>query len=138
MIGTIIKQVVKLLPKEPYGFPGGSRVKNPPALWEILLRSLGWEDPWRRERPPTPVFWPGELHEQKILAGYSPWDHKELDILSIFHFHLSTIYIPWERVSSFQLEYEWKETVFGPRKLLWRVYLRIQNQHTEIPCIPIH
>ena len=24
--------------------------------------SLGWEDPWRRERLPTPVFWLGEFY----------------------------------------------------------------------------
>ena len=29
--------------------------------------------PWRREQLPTPVFWPGELHGQRSLAGYSPW-----------------------------------------------------------------
>ena len=29
--------------------------------------------PWRRERLPIPVFWPGELH-----GPYSPWGHKEL------------------------------------------------------------
>ena len=28
--------------------------------------------PWRRERLPTPVFWPGEFH-----GLYSPWGHKE-------------------------------------------------------------
>ena len=28
----------------------------------------------------TPVFWPGEFHGQKSLAGYSSWDHKELDM----------------------------------------------------------
>ena len=33
--------------------------------------------PWRREWQPTPVFWPGELHRQRSLAGYSPWDCKE-------------------------------------------------------------
>ena len=27
--------------------------------------------PWRREWQPTPVFWPGELHGQRSLAGYS-------------------------------------------------------------------
>ena len=32
--------------------------------------------PWRRERLPTPVFWPGESHKQRNLAG-SPWGHKE-------------------------------------------------------------
>ena len=31
--------------------------------------------PWRRERLPTPVFWPGEFHEL-----YSPWGRKELDM----------------------------------------------------------
>ena len=35
--------------------------------------------PWRREWQPTPVFLPGKFHEQRSLAGYSPWDHKELD-----------------------------------------------------------
>ena len=30
----------------PYlGFPGGSVVKNLPAMWETWVRSLGWEDP---------------------------------------------------------------------------------------------
>ena len=29
--------------------------------------------PWRRERLPTPAFWPGEFHL------YSPWGCKELD-----------------------------------------------------------
>ena len=28
--------------------------------------------PWRREVLPTPVFWPGEFHGQRSLAGYSP------------------------------------------------------------------
>ena len=31
--------------------------------------------PWRRERLPTPVFWPGEFH-----GLYSPWGHKESDM----------------------------------------------------------
>ena len=31
-------------------------VKNPPAMWEAWVRSLGWEDLWRREMVPTPVF----------------------------------------------------------------------------------
>ena len=39
-------------------------VKNLPALWETWVWSLGWEDPWRRERLPTPVFWPGEYFFQ--------------------------------------------------------------------------
>ena len=34
---------------------------------------------WRREWQPTPVFLPGEFHEQRSLAGYSPWDPKVSD-----------------------------------------------------------
>ena len=32
-------------------------VKNPPAMWETSVQSLGWEDPRRRAWQPTPVFW---------------------------------------------------------------------------------
>ena len=28
-------------------------VKNPPAMQETWIQSLGWEDPWRRDRLPT-------------------------------------------------------------------------------------
>ena len=31
------------------GFPGGSVIKNPPAVWETRIRSLGWEDPLEKE-----------------------------------------------------------------------------------------
>ena len=34
---------------------------------------------WRKEWQPTPVFLPGESHEQRSLAGYSPWGYKESD-----------------------------------------------------------
>ena len=44
--------------------------KNPPAMWETWVRSLGWEDPCRRKRLPTPVFWPGEFHRQRSMTGY--------------------------------------------------------------------
>ena len=27
------------------GFPGGSRAKNQPVMWETWVQSLGWEDP---------------------------------------------------------------------------------------------
>ena len=36
--------------------------------------------PWRRERLPIPIFWPGEFHGQRSLAGYNPRDHKESDM----------------------------------------------------------
>ena len=52
-------------------------VKNPPLMQETWVQSLGWKIPWRREQLPTPVLSPGELHEQRNLAGYSPWGFKE-------------------------------------------------------------
>ena len=36
--------------------------------------------PWRRERLPAPVFWPGESHGQRSLVGYSPWGHRESEL----------------------------------------------------------
>ena len=55
--------------------PGGSVVKNPPAVQEIAGDSgsvLVGKIPWRREWQPTPVFLPGEPHGQRNLMGYSP------------------------------------------------------------------
>ena len=50
----------------------GSVVKNLPAvqeMQEMRIQCLGWEDSWRRAWQSTPVFLPGESHEQRILAG---------------------------------------------------------------------
>ena len=62
-------------------FPGGSDSKK------ICLqcRRPGFDPlvgkiPWRRERQPTPVFFPGEVHEQRNLTGYSPWGYRESDV----------------------------------------------------------
>ena len=49
-------------------------VKNPPAMRETRVQSLGGEDPWEKGRLPSPVFWPGEFH-----GLYNPWGHKESD-----------------------------------------------------------
>ena len=68
------------------GFPSGSVGKNPPAVQELQetwVRSLGGEDPWRRQWQPTPVFLPGESHGQRSLVGYSPWGHKESDTTEV-------------------------------------------------------
>ena len=46
------------------------------------LRFDSWvgKIPWRRERPPTPVFLPGKPHRQKSLEGYCPWGRIESDV----------------------------------------------------------
>ena len=45
------------------------------------FKSLGGEDPWRRQWQPTPVFLPGESHGQRSAVGYILWDHKELNAI---------------------------------------------------------
>ena len=54
-------------------------MKNPPAMQETRVQSLGQEDPLEKEWPPTPVFLPGESHGQRSPVGYSPQGRKESD-----------------------------------------------------------
>ena len=51
-------------------------VKNPPAMWDTWVRSLGQKGkiPWRSKRLLTPVFWPGEFH-----GLCCPWSRKQSD-----------------------------------------------------------
>ena len=55
-------------------------VENLPTMQEMGVRSLGQEDALKEGMAPTLVFLPGESHGQMILAGYSPWGCKELDM----------------------------------------------------------
>ena len=57
------------------GFPCGSASKESAPSVEDLgsIPGLG-RFPWRRERLPTPVFWPGEFHRQSMglqRVGYN-------------------------------------------------------------------
>ena len=54
---------------------GGSTVKNLPTCrnhrrcrFDPWVRNIPWSRIWQ----PTPVFFPGESHGQRSLAGYSP------------------------------------------------------------------
>ena len=57
-------------------------VKNPPAMWETWVLSLGWEDPQQK----------GKATHSSILAWRSPWTvlgvTKNRTRLSDFHFHV--------------------------------------------------
>ena len=67
---TFIKLRDVLGPRLFMGFPG---IKDPPANagrckrrgFDPWVRKI----PWRRACQPTPVFWPGESHGQRSLAG---------------------------------------------------------------------
>ena len=63
-------------------------VKNPPAMWETWVWSLGWEDPLEK----------GKTTHSNILAQrtpwtFSPWGCKESDMtdrLSLHFTHIDT------------------------------------------------
>jgi len=50
-------------------------VKNPLALWEMWVQSLGWEDPWRRIMATT----------SSILACRIPWTIQSMGSKKIGH-----------------------------------------------------
>ena len=57
-----------------WGFLVVHLVKNPLQCRRPWFDSWVGKIYWRRERLPTPVFWPGEFH-----GLYSPWGGKESD-----------------------------------------------------------
>ena len=66
-------------------------VRNLPAMWETQVQLLGWEDPLEKGMVLTPVFFLGELHKQRTLAGYCLWGHKESDTTErLTHTHTHT------------------------------------------------
>ena len=52
-------------------------VRNPPAMWETWVWSLGWEDPMEEEMA-TPLQYSclENPQGQRSLVGYSPWGHR--------------------------------------------------------------
>ena len=56
-------------------------VKNLPAMRETWVQSPVGKIPWRRERLPTPVFWPGESMDCMVHGVAKSWTQ-----LSDFHF----------------------------------------------------
>ena len=76
-------------PGEGIGYPlqyswaalGAQTVKDPPAMQETWVRSLGWEDPMEEGTathssiPAWRILWTEDL------VGYSPWGHNELDMI---------------------------------------------------------
>ena len=57
------------------GFPDGSDGTESACNEEDRIPSLRQKDPLEKEQLPTPVFLPGEFHEQRKLVGYSPQGH---------------------------------------------------------------
>ena len=60
-------------------------VKNPPAMPETWVRSLGQEDPLEKDTVTHSVFLPGESHGQRSLAGHSSWGCNESDMTELLN-----------------------------------------------------
>ena len=55
-------------------------VKNLPAMWEIRVRSLGWQDSLEEGMATHSSSCLENPHGQRSQEGYSPWGRKESDI----------------------------------------------------------
>ena len=125
-------------------------------MWETQVRSLGQEDPWRREWLPTPEFLPGEFHGQRSLVSYSPWSYKESDMMErlTLYFHLMLqhnfqisvyntcseniywillTYGLWHQLSLVIVSYSWTLFSVFPRQLYYLFIMNLrQNQIQDL------
>ena len=98
----------------------------------------------RREWQLIPVFWPGECHGQRSLAGYSPWGRKESDttntFISLFHFRRWGDKLSESSEELLQTGWEWEDQQirdFGEglhavkHTSLWKVAVSYQTQVSQ-------
>ena len=52
-----------------------------PPRQETWVQPLGQEDPLKKEMATHSSVLAGKSHGQRNLAGYSPWGHKESDVI---------------------------------------------------------
>ena len=60
-------------------FPGGSAVKNPPAMQDTWIQSLGQEDPLEKGMATHSSICAWKIPWTEEPGGYSSWGCKELD-----------------------------------------------------------
>ena len=62
-------------------------MENPGESREIWV----WKIPWKRERLPTPVFWPGEFHMHIRHVYAIQYMNMNMEFCGEFH----RLYSPW-------------------------------------------
>ena len=96
-------------------------------MQETPVWFLGGKFPWRRDRLPTPVLWPGESLWTEEPGGYSPWSSKESNMterLSTANRHLKLIQHCKLTISSVPSSNSVISNSLWPHGL----------QHTRLPC----
>ena len=68
------------LPTPVLGFPGGSVVKNPPTVQETQVRSLGWEDPLKKEMATHSSILAWRIPQTEEPGGLQSMGSQELDM----------------------------------------------------------
>ena len=100
----------------------GQLVKNPPAVQETWVRSLGWEDLLEKRK----------ATHSSILAWripwttYSPWGHKESDMTERHSLH----YGEQCRSCKHELNWTWQPS-YRYRKMWINLYYKIESTDTK-------
>ena len=79
------------------GLPQWLSGKDSPAIQEtqeMVVRSLGWEDPLEEEMATCSSLLPGKSHVQRSLVGYSPWGCKTVGATEYTHTHTHLTWLP--------------------------------------------
>ena len=84
-----------------------SRVRLLAAPWTAayqapLLMGFSRQEYWSESPVPSPLVLPGESHEQRSQAGYSPWGCKESDTTEVtehayMHWHKNISINQWKK-----------------------------------------
>ena len=74
------------------GFPVAQLVKNPPAVWETWVRSLGWEDPLET----------GKATHSSILAWRIPWTVQSMGLQRAGHTEQLTLSLFFRYIAKLQ------------------------------------
>ena len=87
--GRSAREGIGYPPQYPWASLVAQLVRNPPSMWDTWVQPLrSAVSPWRRERLPTPVFWPGEFHGTKSQTQLSDFlfhcQYSFLEIVPIF------------------------------------------------------
>ena len=117
------------------GLPSGLDGKESGCNAENWVRSLGWEDIWRREWLPTLVFLPREFHGQRSLMGYSPWGSQRVGhewVTNTFSQYTYSCLIilrpPWSPRGNYQVATRWWE---GSGKRSQLAEAQLQGWHPD-------